>query len=402
MNTTPIPAAGEAIIVRRDSIATITQAGPESYRTNSISCQRCTDAGQMLLDEAIRSGMNDDLDRRIAAYIEKARKTLRVMNERRAPVTKLFDQVRSEFTALENAIDPAKGGTVPYQLAQQRNAYAARKHEEAERRRRAELAAQELARGRESYRADVAQALRNAFNATVNDAVGKFVYLNKNVTLKNFQSVVDTLSAYPASLPADWDPAVAVRKPVNLPDDEALRIRQEIVSSLLPEFDERYVYEVDEVRRGILEQLPSKRAELEEIARADAAEAERRQAEIAARDAAEAARLEQERRRAEDDARRRAELDKANAEVGGLFSAAKAEQAYAPKTKVSKKIRVSDQSGFLAILALWWKHEGASLSVEELSKIFKKQISFCEKIATKDGIFAESPALEYVDDVKAQ
>lgn len=402
MNTATIPAADEAIIVRRDSIATIAQAGPESYRTNSISCQRCTDAGQMLLDEAIRSGMNDDLDRRIAAYIEKARKTLRVMNERRAPVTKLFDQVRSEFTALENAVDPAKSGSVPYQLTQHRNAYAARKHEEAERRRQAELAAREHTRARESYRADVTTDFRRAFNATVNDLVGKFVHLNKSVTLKNFQSVVDTLSAYPASLPADWQPDIQVRKPVNISDDEALQIRQEVLSSLMPEFDERYIYEVVEVRRDILERLPSKRIELEEIARADAADAERRRAEIAAREAAEAARLEQERRQAEDDARRRAELDKANAEVGGLFSVAKAEQAYAPKTKVSKKIRVSDQSAFLAILALWWKHEGASLSVEELSKIFKKQISFCEKIATKDGIFAESPALKYVDDVKAQ
>ncbi|MDE6467729.1 MAG: hypothetical protein K2L28_02400, partial [Muribaculaceae bacterium] len=154
----------DAIIVRHETIATIVQAGPQSYQTNALSCQRCADAGQQLLAEIEQCGMSDDLDRRLAAYIEKTRKTVKAMNERRSPVTKLFDMVRSEFTILENSIDPTKKDTVPFRIAQYRNAYAAKKREEEERRRQAELAAQEIVRAKENYRIAVEEDYRRRFN----------------------------------------------------------------------------------------------------------------------------------------------------------------------------------------------------------------------------------------------
>ena len=83
----------DAVIVRQENIATIVQAGPQSYQTNALSSQRCAEAGQQLLDEIERCGMSDDLDRRLAVFIEKTRRTVKAINERRSPVTKLFDQV---------------------------------------------------------------------------------------------------------------------------------------------------------------------------------------------------------------------------------------------------------------------------------------------------------------------
>ena len=50
--------------------------------------------------------MTDEIDKEAALFIEKARKTVRKMNEKRSPVTKLFDDIRREFTVIENAIDP--------------------------------------------------------------------------------------------------------------------------------------------------------------------------------------------------------------------------------------------------------------------------------------------------------
>lgn len=49
-----------------------------------------------------------ELDKEAALFIEKARKTVKKMNEKRSPVTKLFDDIRREFTVIENAIDPPK------------------------------------------------------------------------------------------------------------------------------------------------------------------------------------------------------------------------------------------------------------------------------------------------------
>ena len=392
----------DAVIVRQENIATIVKAGPQSYQTNALSCQRCAEAGQQLLDEIERNGMSDELDKRLAAYIEKTRKTVKAMNERRSPVTKLFDQVRSEFTVLENTIDPTKKDTVPFRIAQYRNAYAAKKREEEERRRQAELAAQEAIRAKESYRAAVEEDYRRSFNNLVTTSINELTKLNTDVTLENYTAVFDTVTGYQSSLPADWCPPSAVRLPYNVSPEETKAIRNEVFRKLLPSFEEQFVFEVDEYRREILDKLPSKKIELERMAEADAAEASRLKAEMAKREAEEAARKEQERQKAEAEAQQKAELDKANAEMSGLFGVAKAEQVYTPKSKVSKKIKVNDPGAFLNIVSMWWQREGCTLSVDELSKIFKKQLTFCEKLATKEDIFVEAAGLEYYDDVKAQ
>lgn len=190
--------------------------------------------------------------------------------------------------------------------------------------------------------------------------------------------------------------------PYNVSPEEAKAIRNDVFGKLLPSFKEQFVFEVDEYRREILDKLPSKKAELERMAEADAAEAARLKAEMAQREAEEAARKEQERQKAEAEARQKAELDKANAEMSGLFGVAKAEQVYTPKSKVSKKIKVNDPGAFLHIVSMWWQREGCTLSVDELSKIFKKQLAFCEKLATKEDVFVDAVGLEYYDDVKAQ
>lgn len=392
----------DAVIARQENIATIVKAGPQSYQANTLSCQRCAEAGQQLLDEIERNGMSDELDKRLAAYIEKTRKTVKAMNERRSPVTKLFDQVRSEFTILENTIDPTKKDTVPFRIAQYRNAYAARKREEEERRRQAELAAQEAVRAKESYRAAVEEDYRRSFNNLVTGSINELTKLNTGVTLENYTAVFDTVTGYQSSLSANWYPPSAVRLPYNVSPEETKAIRDEVFRKLRPSFEEQFAFEVDEYRREILEKLPSKKVELERMAEADAAEAARLKAEMAKREAEEAARKEQERQKAEAEAKQKAELDKANAEMSGLFGVAKAEQIHTPKSKVTKKIKVIDPSAFLGIVSMWWQREGCTLSVDELSKIFKKQLTFCEKLATKEDIFVEAAGLEYYDDVKAQ
>lgn len=392
----------DAVIVRQENIATIVKAGPQSYQTNALSCQRCAEAGQQLLDEIERNGMSDELDKRLAAYIEKTRKTVKAMNERRSPVTKLFDQVRSEFTILENTIDPTKKDTVPFRIAQYRNAYAAQKREEEERRRQAELAAQEAIKAKESYRAAVEEDYRRVFNTLVTTSINELTKLNTDVTLDNYTAIFDTVTGYQSKLPAEWCPLSGVRLPYNISLEEGKAIRKEVFGKLLPSFEEQFVFEVDEYRREILDKLPSKKIELERMAEADAAEAARLKAEMAQREAEEAARKEQERQKAEAEAQQKAELDKANAEMSGLFGVVKAEQVYTPKSKVSKKIKVNDPGAFLNIVSMWWQREGCTLSVDDLSKIFKKQLTFCEKLATKEDIFVEAAGLEYYDDVKAQ
>ena len=115
-------ASTNTAILRQENIQMIMQSAPDAYNTNSLSSMRCTDFGKNLLAEIKQRGMNDELDKRCADFIDKAKRTVKAMNERRAPFTKIFDQIRSEFTSMENSIDPAKKDTVPYMIQQARNA----------------------------------------------------------------------------------------------------------------------------------------------------------------------------------------------------------------------------------------------------------------------------------------
>jgi len=56
---------------------------------------------------------------------------------------------------------------------------------------------------------------------------------------------------------------------------------------------------------------------------------------------------------------------------------------------------------FPEIITMWWTKEGCNLSIEELTKMFKKQITFCEKCA-KDGELIQSEHIYYEDEVKAK
>ena len=117
-------------IVRKENVQMIAQSAPQIYKDNTTSSERCTEYGQKLLAQIKANGMNDELDMQCANYINKARNTVKKMNTNRSAITKIFDQIRSEFTGMENSVDPNKTGSIPYQIQQERNAYAARKREE--------------------------------------------------------------------------------------------------------------------------------------------------------------------------------------------------------------------------------------------------------------------------------
>ena len=158
-------------IVRKENVQMIAQSAPQIYKDNTTSSERCTEYGQKLLAQIKANGMNDDLDQQCAVYITKARNTVKKMNTNRSAITKIFDQIRSEFTGMENAVDPTKAGSVPYQIQQQRDVYAARRREEEERRRREEIARQQRQQALSRYRQDVEDDYKSQFNTYAASAI---------------------------------------------------------------------------------------------------------------------------------------------------------------------------------------------------------------------------------------
>ncbi len=395
-------------ILRQENVQMIVQSAPNAYNTNSLSSERCADFGKNLLDEIERSGMTDELDKRCADYIDKAKRTLRAMNERRAPFTKLFDQIRSEFTGMENIIDPTKKDTVPYLIQQKRNAYAAKKREEAERARQEEMRRQQREQAVARYTQEAEDDYRRQFDSAVTSTINELTSLNQSLTIDNFDEVGEKLKNFKTTLGNEWFQCCHshAHKPYEISDDEAVKIRQSILNRLSTQFKAQFANEVGEYRDTIADALPSKKRELERMAKAGAEEQARMKAELDAREAAETRRLDEERKRKEEETQAAKKAQQTATEMDGLFGqvAVATPVGYQPKTAVCKRVVTDTPDGILAVISMWWSKEGRFLSMEELSKIFKKQITFCEKLANdKDNPeFISSSFVRYEEEVKAK
>ena len=395
-------------ILRQENVQMIAQSAPDTYNTNSLSAKRCFDYGSNLLSEIQRGGMTDELDKQCAEYIEKAKRTLKAMNERRSPITKLFDQIRSEFTGMENTIDPTKKDTIPYQIQQARNTYAAKKREEAERARKEEMRRQQREQAISRYKQEAEDDYRRQFDSLITEKINDLTSLNQSLTVENFEAVSTNIKGFNITLGNEWFQHCQsyAHKPYEITDAEAIEIRQSILNRLSKQFKEQFQAEVGEYRDTIADALPSKKRELERMAKANAEEQARMKAELEAREAAETRRLDEERKRKEEEAKAAKQVQQSANEMDGLFAqtAVATPVVYQPKTSVKQKITVDSADGVLAVVSMWWSKEGQFLPLEELLKIFKKQFTFCEKVANdKDNPeFIHSPFVRYEEEVKAK
>ena len=397
--------SSELAIIKQENIQTIVSAAPQSYNDNKLSCERCISAGQSILNTiTTNGGMTDELDKEAALFIEKARKTVKKMNEKRSPVTKLFDDIRREFTVIENAIDPTKVDTIPYKLQQYRNQYAAKKRAEEEKRRQEEYKRQQAEQARVKLRQDIEGDFKAQFQTYLNQSINWLTTKDNSVTLENYNTVYSEIKNFSVSLPADWlhNLHTLIRIPGNVSVDELRQFETDIKERLGKQFTDQYTAEIQDNKDFILDRLPSKKANLERMAQADAAEAARVKAEMEERKRKEAEEREAERKRKEEEEKQKAEMARQQAEMNGLFSEQASMQNYQPKVKVTQKIELLNPEGIMPILSMWWSKEGCTLSVEELSKLFKKQITFCEKLANKDSVYIENESVQYIDDVKAK
>ena len=394
----------ELAIVKQENIQTIVSAAPQSYQDNKLSREKCLDAGKAILDAIQAQGMTDELDQQAAQYIEKARKTVKKMNERRSPVTKLFDDIRKEFTAMENAIDPTKADTIPFKLQQFRNQYAAKKRAEEEERCRKEYERQQQEAARNKMKQDIEEDFKQQFLTLVNKDCNALSAIDNAVTLDNYEASFAQVKDFSTELPADflYNLHTLIRIPAGITVDEIRKAEIETKERLAKQFKEQYEFEIDSTKMYIIDRLPSKKANLERMAQASAEEAARIKAEMEARQRKEAEEQEAERRRKEEEEKQKAEMARQQSEMESLFGQqAVVSSGYQPKVKVAQKINLLNPEGIMPILSMWWSKEGCTLTVDELTKMFKKQITFCEKLA-KEGIYLKDESVEYVEDVKAK
>lgn len=398
--------SNELTLVTSQNIQEVTSGAPAAYENNKLSHDRCIAFGQTLLEKVRVQGMSDELDREIAEYIERAKKTVKKMNDTRSPITKLFDEFRNVFTTMENEVSVNKSGTVPFQLQAERNKYAQQKMKEEEERRKAEEYKMLTAQAEAKMRLDLIEDFKRQFNTLVSGVLHDLEAMNASLTLENWDDVTGRIRSVSDTLPSSWINGLRTCLYSPYVSQTAFEsIRSSVCQELGLKFIEQFAWEVSSLRDSIVEKLPSKKKELEAAAQASEEEARRIQEEMKAREAAEAARREAERREAEESERRQREMTAQMTEMSGLFDAAAASAPSAQtRATVKKKINPLNPEAFPVLLGFWWDGVGRHMSVEELSKMFKTVITYCEKRANDktDPEFLESEHIEYVDDVKAK
>lgn len=387
------------------NVQTLAELAPQSYRDNQLSHTRCLEVGSALLLKVRKEGMSDALDMEIAKFIEKAKITVKKMNGKRTPVTQLFDQIRKVYTSMENDVDPAKADSIPNQLQAYRNAYAKKKHEEEERRHREEVARQAKENAKNRYRSEVEDDYVKQFNALVNKSINELTDMDKLLTLDNYEIIYDGVKEYICELPETWCQTVisGAYRPSELTPEECRAIQANVMAGLVTRFKEQFPFEVQSTRDDILDRLPSKKKELERIAKSSAEEAAKIKAQMEAKEREEAARKEAERKEREKQEATAAQLAAQKQEMDGLFGMPVAAPAsYQPKTQVKKKVVVETADDIMKVVAFWWSQVGCTLTMEELSKEFKKQITYANTAANSKDAPMFISDVNYVDDVKAK
>lgn len=387
------------------NVQTLAELAPQSYKDNQLSHTRCLEVGNQLLARVKQEGMSDTLDMEIAKFIEKAKITVKKMNGKRTPVTQLFDQIRKVYTTMENDVDPSKANSIPGQLQAYRNAFAKKKHEEEERRRREEAAKQAKENAKIRYRSDVEEDYVKQFNALVNKSINELTDMDKLLTLDNYEIIYDGVKEYICELPETWCQTVisGAYRPTELTPEECRAIQANVMAGLVTRFKEQFPFEVQSTRDDILDRLPSKKKELERIAKASAEEAAKIKADMEAKEREEAARKEAERKEREKQEATAAQLSAQKQEMDDLFGLPVAAPAsYQPKTQVKKKVVVETADDIMKVVAFWWSQVGCTLSMEELCKEFKKQITYANTAANSKDAPMFISDVRYVDDVKAK
>ena len=123
-------------LIKIDEVKNILSSFPDIIGRNTNSVKKCNEAGQTLLDTIEGEGMNETIDQAASDYLRKVNNTLKNMDERRKPITQIFDRIRSFFTSQEKQIDPKDPSTIPGKLVIKRNEYAKFKYEEEQKRKK--------------------------------------------------------------------------------------------------------------------------------------------------------------------------------------------------------------------------------------------------------------------------
>ena len=394
-------------LIKVEEFTSLMKSAPDALGKNQKSIANCNSAGQAILDTIQGEGMTDELDAKAAEYLKKVNVTITNMKSRRAPVTQLFDRIRSIFTTDEKAIDPKDKSTIPGKIAAERDRYAALKREE-ERRKQQEMQRQaNIEKEKGTYRLAIEQAINTHMSSYFAEQQKNLSHIWESITLATFELKEKSIRGWSTLYPREhFDTFNQDITTYYLDAQTKENIKAEILSNKYSAFSQQYKFDMEDLRQSFIDRLSSKKQELieeEELRKKDAEAAAKAETERKQREEEERKQRELEIQQKEHEQQQKAESSIQSAQMNSLFATAAASvTTRTSKAKVTERIKILHPAGFLEIYQMWWINEGQNLTIEELEKIHKKMISFCEKKAnSNDEMKIKSKYIRYEEEVKA-
>lgn len=394
-------------LIKVEEFTSLMKSAPDALGKNQKSIANCNSAGQAILDMIQGEGMTDELDAKAAEYLKKVNVTITNMKSRRAPVTQLFDRIRSIFTTDEKAIDPKDKSTIPGKIAAERDRYAALKREE-ERRKQQEMQRQaNIEKEKGTYRLAIEQAINTHMSSYFAEQQKNLSHIWESITLATFELKEKSIRGWSTLYPREhFDTFNQDITTYYLDAQTKENIKAEILNNKYSAFSQQYKFDMEDLRQSFIDRLSSKKQELieeEELRKKDAEAAAKAETERKQREEEERKQRELEIQQKEHEQQQKAESSIQSAQMNSLFATAAASvTTRTSKAKVTERIKILHPAGFLEIYQMWWINEGQNLTIEELEKIHKKMISFCEKKANSDDeMKIKSKYIRYEEEVKA-
>lgn len=394
-------------LIKVEEFTSLMKSAPDALGKNQKSIANCNSAGQAILDTIQGEGMTDELDAKAAEYLKKVNVTITNMKSRRAPVTQLFDRIRSIFTTDEKAIDPKDKSTIPGKIAAERDRYAALKREE-ERRKQQEMQRQaNIEKEKGTYRLAIEQAINTHMSSYFAEQQKNLSHIWESITLATFELKEKSIRGWSTLYPREhFDTFNQDITTYYLDAQTKENIKAEILNNKYSAFSQQYKFDMEDLRQSFIDRLSSKKQELieeEELRKKDAEAAAKAETERKQREEEERKQRELEIQQKEHEQQQKAESSIQSAQMNSLFATAAASvTTRTSKAKMTERIKILHPAGFLEIYQMWWINEGQNLTIEELEKIHKKMISFCEKKANSDDeMKIKSKYIRYEEEVKA-
>lgn len=260
---------------------------------------------------------------------------------------------------------------------------------------------------KETYRLAIEQAINTHMSSYFAEQQKNLSHIWESITLATFELKEKSIRGWSTLYPREhFDTFNKDITTYYLDAQTKENIKAEILSNKYSAFSQQYKFDMEDLRQSFIDRLSSKKQELieeEELRKKDAEAAAKAETERKQREEEERKQRELEIQQKEHEQQQKAESSIQSAQMNSLFATAAASvTTRTSKAKVTERIKILHPAGFLEIYQMWWINEGQNLTIEELEKIHKKMISFCEKKANSDDeMKIKSKYIRYEEEVKA-